>query len=119
MPKSKLNPPVDKRCKICNQIKLLAEFEFNDKKRDKHESVRKDCVQKQEEAIDHSCGICYNCIESEYLQGIYHSLVSLLGHVKRKNVCVPGPILDAIIEIVKEDAANHENGSCRRSEESS
>jgi hypothetical protein len=74
--------------------------------------VCKSC-QKQEEVSE--CGVCDNCIESEYLQGIYHSLVSLLGHVKRKNVCVPAPILDAIVEIVKEDAANHENGSCRRS----
>jgi len=111
--------PISKKCRRCKEEKLLSEFDLNlsGRSKDKHTSTCKACVQKQEETTDqdHWCGECNNCIQSEYLQGIYHSLTSLLGCVKREEgrICLPIPILNVLIEIVKTDTANHEHGSCR------
>ena len=53
LPVMKTGPiPISKKCTLCKSVKLLNQFEIDDKAKDKHAAICKDCVTKQSHALE-------------------------------------------------------------------
>jgi len=98
--------PVDKKCRVCKMRKLLSEFEFNDKARDKRATTCKTCMEerKTETECDQS-GHTDVCIKNKYLIGVFNQLECFLALVE-SGMPVPGDILDIMHQIMEQDEAN-------------
>ena len=49
----KIEPiPISKKCRLCKSVKLLNQFEIDDKAKDNHAAICKDCVTKQSHALE-------------------------------------------------------------------
>ncbi len=72
--------PISKKCRSCGTVKLLNEFEIDEKRKDKHENVCKDCVTKEESAIC-TCN-CINCIDGRIIKTAFFAVELLLGRVE-------------------------------------
>jgi CBS domain-containing protein len=97
--------PVDKKCRVCKMRKLLAEFEINDKARDKRATICKTCMEerKRETECDQS-GHTDVCIKNKFLIGVFNQLDCLLAFVE-SGMTVPDDILDIMHEIMEQDGA--------------
>ncbi|MGA9154672.1 MAG: hypothetical protein WBZ36_29160 [Candidatus Nitrosopolaris sp.] len=72
---SKLNPPISKRCRNCKEEKLLCEFDFSNKAKDKHVATCKSCVLKKDQN-DEPYGAC--CQYHVVVANTYNQLDLLL-----------------------------------------
>jgi superfamily II helicase len=81
---SKLNPPISKRCRLCKENKLLSEFDFSNRARDKHTAVCKNCVEKKFEGEgDEPYGACcQHHFEEMMINNTYNQLDMLLRVVE-------------------------------------
>ncbi len=94
-------PPIEKKCRVCKERKLLLDFEIDQKNKDKHENICKSCVTKVEEDDHHSP----DCITNKFLIGVYTQLECLLALVE-DGVELPDEILEILGEIVTQDIKN-------------
>lgn len=69
--------PIEKTCKICKQKKLLSEFEFSSKARDKRATICKSCMEERKTECNES-GHTDICIKNKFLTGVFHQLDCLL-----------------------------------------
>ena len=69
-----IQPPIQKRCKVCKIIKLLNQFDINENVKDKHESICKNCLA--------SHILCSSCVESKIIETAYPTVDLLLGLVR-------------------------------------
>jgi hypothetical protein len=74
---SNLNPPISKCCRLCEENKLLSEFDFSNRARDKHTAVCKNCVEKKYEG---AC--CQHHFEEMMINNTYNQLDMLLRVVE-------------------------------------
>ena len=81
---SKLNPPISKRCRLCKENKLLSEFDFSNRTRDKHTADCKNCVEKKFEGEgDEPYGACcQHHFEEMVVTNTYNQLELLLQVVE-------------------------------------
>jgi hypothetical protein len=71
---------ISKKCGSCGTVKLLNEFEIDEKRNDRHENVCKDCVAKEESAIC-TCN-CGNCIDVRIIKTAFYAVELLLSRVE-------------------------------------
>ncbi|MGA9149983.1 MAG: hypothetical protein WBZ36_05345 [Candidatus Nitrosopolaris sp.] len=98
--KSKLNPPISKKCRICKEEKLLCEFEFSDKAKDKRVSTCKNCVGKKDEQ-EPDYGAC--CQYHLVVTNTYNQLDLLLQVIETlqcNKVEIPRELLAKMFRIV-------------------
>ena len=92
--------PISKRCRICKEKKLFSEFDINDKNKDKHDTICKSCIEKEDQTPHTS-----DCITSKFLLGVYDQLDCLLALVEN-GVELPDDLLQLLNEIVDQDCRN-------------
>jgi hypothetical protein len=72
--------PISKKCRLCKTVKLLNEFEIDEKKKDKHETICKDCIAKHQPSIC-SCS-CESCIDGKIVKTAFSSMELLLSRME-------------------------------------
>lgn len=81
--------PISKKCRLCKTVKLLNEFEFNEKKKDKHGTICKDCIAKHQPSIRScSCDRWENHKDSILVDGIVAKSNGKRPEASRRNVDV-------------------------------
>lgn len=95
--------PIDKKCRICKEKKLLSEFQFKERNKDKHDTVCKPCIEKIEEndRTPHT----QDCITDKFLDGVFQQLDCLLALVEN-GVEIPDEILEQFYYIIEQDERN-------------
>jgi hypothetical protein len=73
-------PPIQKRCRICQTVKLLNQFEIDERVKDKHESICKDCLAKK--------NLCTDCVETKIIETA-QPMVDLLLDLVRDGIELP------------------------------
>jgi hypothetical protein len=51
--------PISKKCRLCNQKRLLVDFELDNDTKDKHSNICKECM---------TSGFCNHCVEQRLLK---------------------------------------------------
>jgi hypothetical protein len=76
--------PISKKCRLCKTVKLLNEFEIDEKRKDKHENVCKDCMAKEENANNVSICTCNcgNCTDGRIVKTAFSAVELLLSRVE-------------------------------------
>jgi RecJ-like exonuclease len=74
--------PISKKCRSCGTVKLLNEFEIDEKREDKHENVCKDCVAKEGQKKGGEECNCGNCIEGRIIKTAFYAIELLLSRVE-------------------------------------
>jgi hypothetical protein len=108
---SKLKPidnikpiPINKRCSVCKQIKLLSEFEFDISLKTKdHRAVTCNSCMQESEAEEQ--GHTADCIESKFLLAVATQLETLLA-LTENGMVIPDEILDLMCNILEQDEKN-------------
>jgi hypothetical protein len=78
----KMGPiPISKKCRLCRTVKLLNQFEIDDKTKDKHSTICKDCVVKQEQSVC-SCN-CERCTDDKIVKTAFSAVELLLSRVEK------------------------------------
>ena len=72
--------PISKICRLCKSVKLLNQFEIDDKTKDKHTAICKDCFVKQPSV--RSC-ICEKCTDDKIVKTAFSALELLLTRVEK------------------------------------
>ena len=80
-------PPIQKKCKVCKTKKLLNEFDFNERAKDKHETICKSCREPSY--------TCDSCIDHEIVDAAY-PIINLLLTLVKDGVQLPSDLLDQI-----------------------
>lgn len=95
-------PPIEKKCRICKERKLLLNFDINDKAKDKHKNICKSCMASAEEdQTPHTS----DYITGKFLMSVYDQLDCLLA-LTENGVELPDEILEVMSEIVDQDCQN-------------
>ena len=72
--------PISKKCRLCKSVKLLNQFEIDDKAKDKHATICKDCFVKQQPSVC-SC-ICERCTDDKIVKTAFSAVELLLTRVE-------------------------------------
>jgi len=72
--------PISKECRLCKSVKLLNQFEIDDKAKDKHTAICKDCFVKQPSVC--SC-ICEKCTDGRIVKTAFSAIELLLTRVEK------------------------------------
>jgi hypothetical protein len=72
--------PISKKCGLCKTIKLLNEFEIDEKKKDKHAAICKECIAKHQPSIC-TCS-CDRCIDGKIVKTALPSMELLLTRIE-------------------------------------
>jgi hypothetical protein len=78
--------PICKKCRLCKGVKLLNQFEIDDKTKDKHATICKDCFVKQslqstQQSSVCSC-VCERCTDGKIVKTAFSALELLLTRVE-------------------------------------
>ena len=73
--------PISKKCRLCKTVRLLNEFEIDEKKKDKHATICKDCIAKHQPSIC-SCS-CESCIDGKIVKTAFSSMELLLSRMEK------------------------------------
>ncbi|MGC2683387.1 MAG: hypothetical protein WA323_16115 [Candidatus Nitrosopolaris sp.] len=73
--------PISKKCRICKTVKLLNQFEIDNKTKDKHATICKDCFVKEQPTIC-SCN-CERCTDTKILKTAFSAVELLLTRVEK------------------------------------
>ena len=71
--------PISKKCRLCKTVKLLNEFEIDEKTKDKHATICKECVTKRQPSIC-SCS-CEICLDEKIMKTAFASMELLLSRI--------------------------------------
>ncbi len=79
--------PISKKCRLCKSAKLLNQFEIDDKTKDKHAAICKDCFVKQsllskQQPSVCSC-ICERCTDGKIVKTAFSAVELLLTRVEK------------------------------------
>jgi RecJ-like exonuclease len=79
--------PICKKCRLCKGVKLLNQFEIDDKTKDKHAAICKDCFTKQsllstQQQSVCSC-ICERCTDGKIVKTAFSAVELLLTRVEK------------------------------------
>ncbi|HYA84962.1 MAG TPA: hypothetical protein VEH06_16175 [Candidatus Bathyarchaeia archaeon] len=79
--------PICKKCRLCKSVKLLNQFEIDDKTKDKHAAICKDCFVKQsllstQQQSVCSC-ICERCTDGKIVKTAFSAVELLLTRVEK------------------------------------
>ncbi|MFY9795883.1 MAG: hypothetical protein WCC17_07895 [Candidatus Nitrosopolaris sp.] len=80
-------PPIDKRCRICKEKKLLNQFEINNRAKDKRSNICKDCLT---EKIT-----CQGCIDNKIIETA-HPIIDLLLTLVEDGIELPERLVEKI-----------------------
>ena len=103
--------PINKKCGLCNQYKLLSEFDYSQTANDRRALFCKECESERRETDDNCCcsggdhGHTNDCIIIKTLHTTTHELDCLLARVQ--NGLPLTPKIRAIMnEIIRQDEIN-------------
>jgi hypothetical protein len=71
--------PVDKKCRLCREVKLLTEYDFSKKSKDGRQQVCKMCKERKEHKIC-TCP-CDNCKDEKLLEATYSLMEFVLTRI--------------------------------------
>jgi hypothetical protein len=83
--------PIEKRCKVCEQQKLLVEFEIDERLNDRHENICKDCRMPVE--------VCTNRLDFQVVQAM-EPMIDLLLNLVRSGTPLPDNLMDKLVDLV-------------------
>jgi len=83
--------PISKKCRICNQKKLLVEFDLDNDTRDKHNNICKQCLTGSD--------LCICCIENG-ITNTAEPMVDLLIGLVKDGMTLPEKLLDKVTHLV-------------------
>ena len=95
-------PPIEKKCRICKERKLLLNFDINGKTKDKRKNICKSCMASAE---DDQTPHTSDYITGKFLVSVYDQLDCLLA-LTENGVELPDEILEVMGEIVDHDCQN-------------
>ena len=79
--------PISKKCRLCKTVKLLNQFEIDNKTKDKHGTICKDCFGKRtlqwtQQPPVCSC-ICERCTDGKIVKTAFSAVELLLTRVEK------------------------------------
>jgi hypothetical protein len=97
--------PINKKCSVCKQLKLLSEYTFDMslKTKDHRARVCNSCLEKREEEDCHT----EDCINGKFMDAVYAQLETLLA-ISENGVLIPDEILGLMCDIIDRDERNME-----------
>jgi hypothetical protein len=78
--------PISKKCRLCKSIKLLNQFEIDDKAKDKHATICKDCFTKKclQSTQPSVCScICERCTDGKIEKTAFSAVELLLTRAEK------------------------------------
>ena len=97
--------PINKKCSVCKQLKLLSEFvlDMSLKTKDHRARVCNSCIEEREEE-DCNCHT-EDCIQGKFMDAVYTQLETLKA-MAENGVLIPTEILELMATIFEQDEEN-------------
>ena len=104
--------PVSKKCRVCKEEKLLSEFDFSNKAKDKRCSICKTCEEERRYTESGFCcggpGHTNTCLINKTLITISYELDCFLARVQN-GLPVPPNIIEIMYQIIKQNEINEKS----------
>ena len=96
--------PINKKCSVCKQLKLLSEFvlDMSLKTKDHRSKVCNSCI--AEDCNYHT----EDCVQGKFMDAVYAQLETLKA-MAENGVLIPDEILELMVTISEQDERNMEN----------
>jgi hypothetical protein len=104
-----------KKCRLCKSVKLLNQFEIDDKAKDKHAAICKDCVTRQslrstEQPSVCSC-ICERCTDDKIVKTAFSAVELLLTRVEKGL-----QLSEEMLMMISSNQSDYQTTGCRNSQ---